>query len=173
MAGASPRGAFTGSHMLNVRNARQRSEHDVVLLQNRLDRLKQEERKALKKIEETRRRADQIIHLKVRNQNNHLRKLEESEYLEEQRQRARERLQAERGKTSGAISAKAESVAEQKKRDAAEMRDLRSKIQNHISMQQKHHLEHARQVRGQGSQGGGGGSGRGQGTGDWPRGPGR
>ena len=81
MAGASPRGAFTGSHMLNVRNARQCSEHDVVLLQNRLDRLKQEERKALKKIEETRRRAEQIIHLKVRNQNNHLLKLEEAEYL--------------------------------------------------------------------------------------------
>ena len=57
-AGASAR---AGSHMLNVKNARLRSEHDVNLLKNRLERLRQEERKALKKIEETRRRADQIV----------------------------------------------------------------------------------------------------------------
>jgi len=63
-----PRGPFTGSHMLNVKNARLRSEHDVNLLRNRLERLRQEERKALKKIEETRRRADQIVSLKTRNE---------------------------------------------------------------------------------------------------------
>ena len=71
---ASPRGPFTGSHMLNVRNARMRSEYDVNLLRNRLERLRQEERKALKKIEETRRRADQIISLKTRNEETHMRK---------------------------------------------------------------------------------------------------
>ena len=42
-----PRGPFTGSHMLNVRNARQRSEQDVELLRNRLGRLEQEERKTV------------------------------------------------------------------------------------------------------------------------------
>ena len=36
-----PRGPFTGSHMLNVKNARLRSEHDVNLLRNRLERLRQ------------------------------------------------------------------------------------------------------------------------------------
>lgn len=46
----STRNAFTGSHMLNVKSARLRSEDDVTLLQNRLERLRVEERKALKKI---------------------------------------------------------------------------------------------------------------------------
>ena len=36
-----PHGPFTGSHMLNVKNARLRSEHDVNLLRNRLERLRQ------------------------------------------------------------------------------------------------------------------------------------
>ena len=40
----TPRGPFTGSHMLNVKNARLRAEHDVNLLKNRLERLRQEER---------------------------------------------------------------------------------------------------------------------------------
>merc|ERR1719454_2362615 len=83
-----PRGPFTGSHMLNVKNARLRSEHDVNLLRNRLERLRQEERKALKKIEETRRRADQIIALKTRNEQNHLRKDLEAEYADQQLERA-------------------------------------------------------------------------------------
>lgn len=132
--------------MLNVRNARQRSEHDVELLQNRLSRLHQEERKALKKIEETRRRADQIIHLKIRNQNSHLRKLEEAEYAEEQRERARERLQAERGKMSGAINDKATALARQKKEDADKMRELRGWINGHLQQQQQRHLDNARHI---------------------------
>ena len=88
-----PRGPYTGSHMLNVKNARLRSEHDVSLLRNRLERLRQEERKALKKIEETRRRADQIVALKTRNEENHMRKLLEAEYANQQLERARQRLQ--------------------------------------------------------------------------------
>lgn len=71
--------------MLNVRNSRQRSENDVMLLRNRLERLQQEERKALKKIEETRRRAEQIVHLKIRNEHNSIRKEMSKEYLVLQR----------------------------------------------------------------------------------------
>ena len=97
MSGSSelkPRGPFTGSHMLNVKNARLRSEHDVNLLRNRLERLRMEERKALKRLRETRRRADQIVSLKTRNEENHMRKLLEAEYANQQLRRARQRCRA-------------------------------------------------------------------------------
>merc|ERR1719454_1503187 len=110
-----PRGPFTGSHMLNVKNARLRSEHDVNLLRNRLERLRMEERKALKKIEETRRRADQIISLKTRNEENHMRKLLEAEYANQQLERARQRLQGHREGMQDAIRTNAETLLMQKK----------------------------------------------------------
>merc|ERR1719473_498026 len=111
----SPRGPFTGSHMLNVKNARLRSEHDVNLLRNRLERLRMEERKALKKIEETRRRADQIISLKTRNEETHMRKLLEAEYANKQLAKARERLQGHKQGMQDAIRTNTETLLAQKK----------------------------------------------------------
>lgn len=142
----SPRGPFTGSHMLNVKNARQRSEHDVTLLRNRLDRLRQEERKALKKIEETRRRADQIISLKTRNEEVHMRKALEADYADKQLQRARERLQGTREGNQEAIRQNVEALAAQKKAEADVLRQQRALIGEHVKQQQAQHVARAQHI---------------------------
>ena len=126
-----PRGPFTGSHMLNVRNARQRSEQDVELLRNRLGRLEQEERKTLKKIEETRRRADQIIQLKIRNEQNAVRKQLEGQYAEQQRERARERLQQHKAEMSSGVAEQQEALLQQKRAEADQLRQQRADIGTH------------------------------------------
>jgi hypothetical protein len=142
----SPRGPFTGSHMLNVRNARMRSEHDVNLLRNRLERLRQEERKALKKIEETRRRADQIISLKTRNEETHMRKALEAEYANKQLERARKRLQGDREGMSEAIRMNSELLTQQKKAEADVLRQQRALISEHVRDSQTAHIERAQRI---------------------------
>jgi len=141
-----PRGPFTGSHMLNVKNARLRSEHDVNLLRNRLERLRMEERKALKKIEETRRRADQIVSLKTRNEENHMRKLLEAEYANQQLERARQRLQGHREGMQDAIRMNAETLATQKKEEADVLRDQSRRISAYVAMQQAQHVDRAKRI---------------------------
>lgn len=141
-----PQGPFTGSHMLNVKNARLRSEHDVTLLRNRLERLRQEERKALKKIEETRRRADQIVSLKTRNEENHMRKALEADYSKKQLERARQRLQGHKDMQQEAIRETAAMVAAQKKQEADMLRQQRQLIQEHVNEQKSKHVARAQQI---------------------------
>merc|ERR1719198_633178 len=142
----SPRGPFTGSHMLNVKNARLRSEHDVNLLKNRLERLRQEERKALKKIEETRRRAGQIISLKTRNEENHMRKLLEAEYANKQLERARLRLQGHREGMQDAIRTNAETLLQHKKEEADVLRDQSRRIIEYKQQEQAQFVDRARRI---------------------------
>ena len=141
-----PRGPFTGSHMLNVKNARLRSEHDVNLLRNRLERLRQEERKALKKIEETRRRADQIVALKTRNEENHMRKLLEAEYANQQLERARQRLQSQKVGQGEATRANQEELQLKKKEEADVLREQSRRISAYVAMQQDAHIDRAKRI---------------------------
>ena len=141
-----PRGPFTGSHMLNVKNARLRSEHDVNLLRNRLERLRQEERKALKKIEETRRRADQIVALKTRNEENHMRKLLEAEYANQQLERARQRHQDYRSQMAANIQGNKAELEQRKKEEAEVLREQSKRISSYVAMQQEAHVDRARRI---------------------------
>ena len=129
-----------------MKNARLRAEHDVNLLKNRLERLRQEERKALKKIEETRRRADQIVSLKTRNEENHMRKLLEAEYANKQLDRARQRLQGHREGMQDAIRNNAETLLQQKREEAEVLRDQSRRISEHVREQQEAHVERARRI---------------------------
>tara|TARA_B110001452_G_C15134048_1_gene395045 strand:- start:360 stop:977 length:618 start_codon:yes stop_codon:yes gene_type:complete len=145
--GVVPRGPG-GANMLNIKNARLRSEHDVQLLRNRLERLRQEERKTLKKIEETRRRADQIITLKTRNEQTHLRKQMLAQHVDEQQQRARERLLAQKLESSDATRANNMALQEQKRREAAILREQRALIEDHVRRTNDEHVERARELSG-------------------------
>ena len=136
----------SGSHILNIRNARMRAESDVTLLRNRLEKLGQEERKALKKIEETRKRAEQIIQLRARNERAHLRKQLEAERSERQRDRRREALQASKNEMSGKVQANVDALQAQKKHAAAVMRDQRALINDYLRVKQQQQLERNRQV---------------------------
>ena len=53
--------------MLRAKNERRRAESDVQLLANRLAHLRAEEEKARRKIEETKKRASEILDMKARN----------------------------------------------------------------------------------------------------------
>lgn len=65
--------------------ARKRAEEDMKLLNNRISLLKQEESKAWKKIDETKKRAKDIIHQRERNYENQMKKAErERQKLEEE-----------------------------------------------------------------------------------------
>ena len=116
------------------------------MLRNRLERLRQEERKALKKIEETRRRADQIISLKVRNEENHMRKLLEAEYANQQLDRARQRLQGHREGMQDAIRMNAERLQQQKKEEADVLREQSRRISAYVAMQQDAHVDRAKRI---------------------------
>ena len=56
--------------LVEAKIARKRAEEDERLLANRIHLLRQEEEKARKKIDETKKRASDIIGMKQRNQNN-------------------------------------------------------------------------------------------------------
>merc|ERR1719437_313319 len=70
---AGPDGALSGSqvqaNLTGAKEARKRAELDAQLLANRIALLKQEEEKAHKKIEETRKRASEIMALRQQNEN--------------------------------------------------------------------------------------------------------
>ena len=76
--GASPEGAATlsqcslseasRSNMLNTKIARRKLQQDVELLSNRVERLRQEERKAKQKVLETKLRGEEISALQKRNE---------------------------------------------------------------------------------------------------------
>merc|ERR1712054_282357 len=59
---------YGSNRLLAAKRARKRAEGDYQLLQNRLVRLRLEEEKAQKKIAETKKRAQEIIALKARNE---------------------------------------------------------------------------------------------------------
>merc|ERR1711865_923431 len=58
---------FGANRLLAAKRARKKAEDDHQLLQNRLHRLQVEEQRAASKIEETRKRAEEILALKARN----------------------------------------------------------------------------------------------------------
>jgi len=59
---------YGANRLLAAKRARKRAEGDYQLLQNRLVRLRLEEEKAQKKIIETKKRAQEIVAMKARNQ---------------------------------------------------------------------------------------------------------
>jgi len=73
MPGAGPQGGAVSTSQMQVnltgaKETRKRAELDAQLLANRIALLKQEEEKAWKKIEETRKRATEVTHLRAQNQ---------------------------------------------------------------------------------------------------------
>lgn len=74
MAGTSPQKsqndamAKIRSNLTGAKEARKRAELDAQLLANRIALLKQEEEKAWKKIDETRKRANEIVGLRTQNE---------------------------------------------------------------------------------------------------------
>ena len=65
--------------LLSTRHRKKQADHDRQLLQNRLELLKKEEMRALKKIEKTKARAHEIINLRKENDRKHQERVLSSE----------------------------------------------------------------------------------------------
>ena len=76
--------------------ARKRAEEDMKLLNNRIGLLKQEEQKAWKKIDETKKRAMDIVTQRERNYENQLKKVERQKQRDEEEQMRQAYNKAER-----------------------------------------------------------------------------
>ena len=126
---ATNRGPFSGSHTLSVHAQRLKSEADARLLRNRLERLKQEELKALKKIAETRRRAEEIMELKLRNESRMMEK--RGHLVEQQRQmeEARHRAYLQKVSRHGATEQSRSKVFQSKRDMADQTRQERSDLE--------------------------------------------
>eukprot|EP00741_Cyanophora_paradoxa_P014943 tig00020830_g14417.t1 len=110
--------------LLAAKNARKRAETDAQLLDNRLRRLKIEEDRARKKIEETRRRAAEILQLKERNVAKVQVKQQMEQEEEERLRREREIIaiqNAERREVKKAIEL---AIVQTKKAEAATLKKL-------------------------------------------------
>ena len=84
--------------------------------------------------------------LKTRNEENHMRKLLEAEYANQQLDRARQRLQGHREGMADAIRTNAESLAQQKKEEAGVLREQSSRITAYVSMQREAHIDRAKKI---------------------------
>lgn len=123
--------------MLNIKNARVRSENDVKLLKNRLERLRQEELKALKKIEETKRRADQIISLKHRNHDLAIRKDMERDIRQEYLSREKDRLSYLKNERVENVRQTQEIIFNQKRSEAQTLKSIRKENETVIAQQRE------------------------------------
>lgn len=108
--------------LLNKKIERKRAEESALALNNRVLLLEQEERKVLKKIDETRKKAQEIMELKNRN-------LQAAREKEEKRKREEEELEARRqelkeGKEiqTSNIQTKKQSVKDRLKNDVSQMK---------------------------------------------------
>jgi hypothetical protein len=146
VAARIPRGPFTGSHALNVHAQRLKSEADAALLRNRLERLKMEESKALKKIADTRRRAEEITQLKVRNE---LRSREKRNQLVEQQRKmeeARHRVFLQKITLTGATESGRTKVVQNKRQIANQTRQERAHLDSKLAARRDREVQRARQI---------------------------
>lgn len=94
--------AVDHDNFVRLKDQRKRTEEDAQLLSNRIALLKQEESKTLKKIEETRKRASEILETRMRNmeaqkKKDELRRLKEAEVAQKAEQK---RAEAEAARAS-------------------------------------------------------------------------
>merc|ERR1711904_376902 len=87
---------YGANRLLAAKRARKRAEGDYQLLQNRLVRLRLEEEKAQKKIQETKKRAQEILALKARNEMANREKMHQAHDADSEIARAKDRASKQR-----------------------------------------------------------------------------
>merc|ERR1712159_677970 len=106
---------YGANRLLAAKRARKRAEGDYQLLQNRLLRLRLEEEKAQKKIQETKKRAQEILALKARNEMANREKMHHASDADEEIARAKDRASKQRVDQKLRVQAAQEQVAKQKR----------------------------------------------------------
>ena len=103
--------------LLLAKMTRKRADEDVVAMQNRINRLKMEEYRARKNIEDTQNKADDIVRLKAQNELKARAKEKAKQLHEEQLQRERQQKTLERATRDANIRVRRVGAASAKMRD--------------------------------------------------------
>lgn len=118
MSRDSARSGVSINSMLDVKNTRKRTEADLQLLANRIALLKMEEERAKFKVEETKRRADDITKLKKRNQDV-IEKRQQDQLAKEIREKnLRDRVQMEKEIRKKKVETTRKLVADSRREEA-------------------------------------------------------
>ena len=138
---------YGANRLLAAKRARKRAKGDYQLLQNRLVRLRLEEEKAQKKIMETKKRAQEILALKARNEMANKEKMNQAHHADEEIARAKDRALQQRNEQKLRCQHAADQVAKQKRDGVLNTRRARQEHEMVIQRQRDADLRHAQQCK--------------------------
>merc|ERR1711939_952242 len=138
---------YGANRLLAARRARKRAEGDYQLLQNRLVRLRLEEEKAQKKISETKKKAQEILALKARNEMVMREKIEKAAEADNEiahmRMRTNKQRQDQKHRTANSLG----EVQQLKREGVLQTRKARQEHEIAIQKQRDRDLAHAQQCK--------------------------
>jgi len=138
---------FGANRLLAAKRARKKAEDDHQLLQNRLHRLQVEEQRAASKIEETRKRAEEILALKARNVKARADKEASMRQSEEEVLNAQQRACEQRETRAMRVQAATSNVARKKREDVLTTRKERQEHELAIQKDREAQLAAAAQSK--------------------------
>merc|ERR1711959_645488 len=138
---------YGANRLLAAKRARKRAEGDYQLLSNRLVRLRFEEDKARKKIEETRKRAAEILALKARNQKAIQEKLQNAGTNDDELEDAKQRALDQRVASKVRCQQAKEAIVKKKRDDVLHVRKERQDHEIVVQRRKDADLEYARQCK--------------------------
>jgi hypothetical protein len=118
--------------LLKARNARKEIEKDATALANRISMLSQEENKLLRKIDETRKRADQILALKEINEEKYQSRVDVKKKEGEDVDKERERNQIEKVKQKRMMESKSEYTLSIKRTEVESARNFKLELEEEV-----------------------------------------
>jgi hypothetical protein len=120
-----------------MRHGKKKAAEDARLLANRIALLKLEEKKAWKKIEETKRKAEQVMHIRQRNDQDRRRKDDLRRAREQDEEARLEANLAQRQRTRDAIHAQNQTKALKQAQEAQRLKEQSAKNAEIIAMQRE------------------------------------
>merc|ERR1712227_686075 len=138
---------YGANRLLAAKRARKRAEGDYQLLQNRLVRLRLEEEKARKKILETKKRAQEILALKARNEMANREKMNHAHDNDDQIAEAKAKAAKQRMDTKLRTQHAVDQVSKQKRDGVLHARRTRQEHEMAIARQRDQDLRHAQQCK--------------------------
>lgn len=138
---------YGANRLLAAKRARKRAEGDYQLLQNRLLRLRLEEEKAQKKISETKKKAQEILALKARNEMAIREKMEKASEADHEIAHLKDRAHKQRVDQKLRLKESADAVNRHKRDGVLHIRKSRQEHEMAIQRQRDADLRHAQQCK--------------------------
>lgn len=138
---------YSPRRLIDLKRSRRQAELDAQAIRNRVERLKMEESKARKKIEETRKRADEIMRLKARNEER-LRQREEIRMMKEMQ--VREAIQKKamvKAERTAALKAAKIALIKEKRHGVIEQKVAQVQYIQKIEKSREHEKERAQRLK--------------------------